>query len=302
MSGFLYIFLILISGQVLAETKTSLSHTVFGTSSEYHSRAFDFVGEIDDGTALIEARRADGYVLHEDFTMNRATIGHKFSFPTGPSLRVGYLTRSYKNSASSAPIMSIKGEHNFSDKLFLNYHFGYVPMSEEFQTAFTVREILRGGLGVLGGSYRWSEYWRSTYYFQHYFFNDGNTRMNHDVGLFYGISRGDPWIWVGLGVSRMTNSKTDQGYWTPLEFYTFGPRFDVSFSFLTRYRFATGLNINYFKDVKTGEGTGYYLNSKFYGRLNKYWEAYTGVESIQSQQFGNVWKSNGISIGIIGIL
>lgn len=262
----LYLMLF-VSLSLHAKTKGNFSHTVFGTSSEYHTRAFDFSGEIDDGEALIDGRKADGYVLHKNFTMTRVTIGHKFNYKTNPSLRAGYLSRSYNQTTSSVPILSLRGEQEYSEKLFFNYHFGYVPMSEEFQTAFTVREILRGALGVIGGSYRWSEYWRSTFYLQHYYFNDQNFRVNHDVGLFYGIARGEPWIWVGLGASRMSNTQTTRGYWVPLEFYTFGPRFDVAFAIGERFRFSTGLNLNYFKDVRIGEGTGYSITDSI-KRLN----------------------------------
>lgn len=233
--------------------------------------------------------------------MNRVSLGYRFrGIRTFPVLKAGVLSRNYEGQTTNVPIVTVRGEGVVHKKWYFNYQLGYVPMSEEFQTQFTVREILRGGSAIFGGSYLWSEKWRSTYYLQNYFFNDDNTRLNHDVALFYGLAPGDPWIWVGIGAGRLSNTNTTNGYWVPLEFYTIGPRLDLAFSFREKFRFTTGLNLNYFNDVKSGTGTGYYLNSKLLYKINSSIDLYTGVESIQSKQLGNVWRSNGITVGLTG--
>lgn len=284
-----------------ASSEANLTHTVFGTSSQYHSKSWDLSGAFDEGNVFIDARNSQGTVVHKNFSVNRVSIGHRFNgLRTTPAIRIGVLSREYDGNKTNIPVMTLRGEENIKDKFYYTYTFGYVPMTEEFQTAYTVKEILRGGFAGVGGSYRWSEKWRSTFYFQHYFFNDKNTRLNHDVGLFYGIAPGDPWIWVGVGAGRLSNSNINLPYWVPLEFYTIGPRLDISFSFFEKWRFSSGLNLNYFNDVKTGEGTGYYMNSKLLYKISPTFDLYSGVESIQSKQFGNTWKSNGVSVGVIG--
>jgi len=281
-------------------SKASLSHTVFGTSSEYHAKSYDLGGEWGEGTAIVNTRYSAGHVLHENFSMRSVHLGHRFQgLRSQPTLKAGVFDRTFRGESTRVGLFSLSGEELLK-KFHYVYQVGYLPMSEEFQSTFTVREILRGGNISLGGSYRWADKWRSTFYLQNHFFNDDNTRLNHDTGLFYGLSTGDPWIWVGAGAGRMSNTKIDAGYWTPLEFYNLGPRLDMAFSFYEKWRFLWGLNLNWFKDVKTGEGTGYYSMSKLFYKLTPGLEAYAALESIQSQQDGNVWKSSATTVGIAG--
>ena len=281
--------------------KLSFYHTNFNTSSEYHAQSLDLDSSFIKGFVSADARFTEGIVSRRDFRSKRFALGHKFTnWASMPTLRIGVLERDFEGDKVSVPVATLRGENTLYDKLYFTYSFGYSPMSEEFQTLYTVQEILRGSHAIVGGSYRLHEKWRTTFYFQHYFFNDDNTRMNHDLALFYGIAPGDPWIWVGFGASRMKNSATDRPYWVPLEFYNIGPRLDVSFKILEKLRFVGGINFNYFNDVRSGDGTGYYSNTRLLYKFSESLEFFSGLESIQSQQSGNVWKSSAVSIGLTG--
>ncbi len=280
--------------------KINLSGTTFGNASQYHSKSGDLSGDFRDGMILMGARFSEGFVFHENFQVKSFSLGHRFrSIETKPVLSVGGLDRRFRSDNVTVPLAVTRGLYE-GKKLYLSYQFGYIPMTEEFQTQRTVSDILRGGNITVGGSYKFADKWRGTYYLQNYFFNDNNTRLNHDVGMFYGIAPGDPWIWVGIGGGRMSNTKINSGYWTPLEFYSIGPRLDVSFSFWQKYRFSSGLNLNYFKDVQTGDGIGYYTMNRLHYKVNGNLEPYIQVESIQSEQSGNVWRSHGITLGVLG--
>ena len=294
-------FVLILTIGVQAKDVYTFSHSQLNTSSFYHSKVFDLSAHALDGGLQIGLKKSDGYVQHEDFSVRSVTLGHRFNnFKSKPSLKLGYFSRTFVNQSVAVGLIQIQGDESTNEKFNYSYQLGYVPMSEEFQTAYTVREILRGGNITFGGSYRWGDRWRSTFFLQHFSFNDNNTRSNDDLGLLYGIAPGDPWFWVGIGASRMSNTNTKLPYWVPLEFYTLGPRFDLAFSLGEKFKFVSGLNLNYFKDVRVGEGRGYYSMTKLTYKVSPTLDFFTGLESIQSQQLGRTWKSSDLSLGISG--
>ena len=278
-----------------------VTHTVLGTSTELRMKSWELNTASTDDRLLLELRDGEGSSFHENYKTNKYLIGTKLSsIVSNPVLRVGAFGREFRQEKVSVFNGSLKGEGLVGEKLTYAYTLGYLTFAEEYQNTFTLREILRGQFAGVGGSYRLSDRWRSTYSFQHFFLNDGNTRLNHDLGIFYGIETGDPWIWVGVGTSRMSNSNFERPYWAPLEFYNVGPRLDLSFSIREKLRFSSGLNLNYFNDVKSGDGIGYYSMTRVSYRISPSFDAYSRLESIQSQQAGNIWKGYSTSVGLKG--
>ena len=284
-----------------AEDSSTLLFSTISTASQFKANTIEARSTSLSSKLLFSYRASEGAVLHKDFKMETFSLGYQFqNIRSKPILTAGLVGRDIRSNYVDAGVASVRGEDTVFDKLYFSYLLGLITMSEEFQTLYTVDTILRGETARLGGSYRWSEKWRSTFYLQEFFLNDGNTRSNHDLGLFYGLATGDPWIWVGVGAGRLSNSIQNRGYWTPLEFYTIGPRLDLALTFWDDWKFLTGLNLNYFKDVTTGEGKGYYATSKLTYKVFKVFELFAALESIQSEQFGRVWKSNAVTGGVTG--
>lgn len=250
---------------------------------------------------FIDGRYTDGAIEQVDFASKRYGAGYQFSkIRTKPTVRVGMVDQRYQGKDTKTVEAWVKGEETIKEKFFYTYSLAYLTFSEQLQTPYTLTELLRGSAVELGGSYAISERWRTTFSVKEFHYNDSNSRRDQDAALFYGIAPGDPWIWAGLGVSHMTNSNDELPYWVPKEFWVIGPRFDIAFTFWDKYFFATGLNLNYFNDVRAGTGTGYYSFSKLKRKMSSSLDLVFTAESIQSEQQGNFWKSSGVGIGLQG--
>lgn len=296
----MFMFISLLGLKARASSAT-LTHTVLGTSTDFSLKAWELSSTALDERLLLDVRQGGGFSFHEEYKTEKYLMGSKFSsLISKPVLRVGTFGREFRGEKVSVFNGSLKGDGVVREKFTYSYSLGYLTFAEEYQNTFTIGEILRGQFAGAGGSYRIGEKWRSTFNFQHFFLNDDNTRLNHDLGIFYGISTGDPWIWIGVGASRMSNSDFERPYWAPLEFYNVGPRLDLSFSVREKFRFSSGLNLNYFNDVKSGDGIGYYSMTRVSYRLSPSFDAVASLESIQSQQAGNTWKGYSSSVGLKG--
>lgn len=84
---------------------------------------------------------------------------------------------------------------------------------------------------------------------------DNNEKFSADTALFYGISKGWPWIWIGYGYSTLNYQKNSHGYWSPDRFWAHGFRLDASFPVVDKLSGILAINLNkYNEDGFKGDG------------------------------------------------
>ncbi len=181
----------------------------------------------------------------------------------------------------------------------LRLELGRAYMAETLQSTASMQGYLRSNYYMLSAQHRVADSWRVLGFVKNNYLNDGNIKLNSDISLMYGISPSWPWIWLGVGGEWIKNSKPNQPYWTPREFYSYGPRLDIAAPINDRFSYAFGFNINRFKDIDFGLGSGYYFNSKLIYQKKDTSKYELRLESIESKQNGNSWKSLMLGLGYI---
>lgn len=134
------------------------------------------------------------------------------------------------------------------------------------------------------------------------YLSDKNIRTHHDVEVLYGISTGNPWLWIGFGAERLEFSRDMSfelplaRYWSPNRFYAFGPRFDLNLPILPLYSFSLGASLSRIKENDLSSGTGFLLSpSIVYGSRDNS-QLKLGYTRIDSRQNISKWNSDSFAL------
>ena len=188
--------------------------------------------------------------------------------------------------------------HDF-DKVTISADAGHGVYGDLLQSRSSTQNFAQGlfwGASVL---YKPTKRWHVNYTHRTAFLNDSNTRSDDDASFMYGVSPDWPWIWLGAGYYRMTNTNVDNGYWAPSIFSSYGPRVDISVPLFRSFSASLGLNYNWYRDVNFGSGVGYYGVAKITHGSYGSRQISLGVESIDSKQESSRWTSTAILASVI---
>jgi len=132
---------------------------------------------------------------------------------------------------------------------------------------------------------------------KHYLANDVE-RDFFDSEIMASLMKYPHWVRIGFGYHTMDYSKNTLNYWSPLDFYAYGPRVDLSYVFTDQFQVFFGGNYNWFEENQTFSGSGYYMKTGVrYGIREDYTVdlAYERNESIQNS---NSWVGEAIMINL----
>ena len=176
---------------------------------------------------------------------------------------------------------------------------GHGVFADSLQTDYAVQHLIQGPEAQINLSVRPLKRVRASLIQKLFFFNDANRRTDGDLSVMYGLSPDWPWIWVGAGYERLTDSNSNQGhYWAPRVFEDIGPRIDLAVPIYGALSYLMGLNFNWFRDIDYGTGFGYYGTAKLqYGQSDGR-HCYFGIESIESKQGAGKWSSLAWNAGV----
>ena len=65
-----------------------------------------------------------------------------------------------------------------------------------------------------------------------------------DFAVLYGLSPDLPWVWVGAGIYYQVFEFQTDGYWSPSQYHSFGPRLEASFPISPKLTGEAGVNLN----------------------------------------------------------
>lgn len=102
------------------------------------------------------------------------------------------------------------------------------------------------------------------------------------------------WIRVGFGYHTLDYSKNSNSYWSPLDFYSFGPRIDLSFLFREVIQLYFGGNYSWFEENKTFEGDGYYMRTGIKYGIREDFMIDLAYERNESIQNNNSWVGKSV--------
>ncbi len=156
---------------------------------------------------------------------------------------------------------ALKDEFSVSDGVFGQFGFArdltvLTLRPPRPSTDFLVYHSLYGHLG-----YYLKPNLRVKGKFDFTYFSDGNFKNEQDFEVMYGLSLDRPWFWLGLGANKLSFNHTEVNYWSPTNYYSFGPRLDANVPLFGVVSFFAGgsLNAQYDGDNAIW-GYGYYLN------------------------------------------
>jgi len=185
------------------------------------------------------------------------------------------------------------------EKWTLAFEVGHSVFADSLQTDYAVTNLLHGPSAQFNLLIRPAKTVRAVYTQKIFYFNDANRRTDGDVSVMYGLSPDWPWIWVGAGYERLTDSNSNLGhYWAPRIFEDIGPRIDLAVPLYGPLSYMMGLNFNWFRDIDFGTGFGYYGTAKIQCGQSDGRHAYVGIETIESKQAANKWSSLAWSAGV----
>lgn len=97
------------------------------------------------------------------------------------------------------------------------------------------------------------------------------------------------WIRVGMGYHTLDYNKNTSNYWSPLDFYAWGPRLDFSYVFTPKIQYFLGGNYSWFEENNTFAGSGYYMRTGFKYGLREDFNIDLSYERNESVQNNNSW-------------
>lgn len=137
------------------------------------------------------------------------------------------------------------------------------------------------------------------YYRGHYSQMDhDNLRTESDVQWMYGLSQYQPWLWLGLGVNHLMYGEQRNGYWSPEDFVSWGPRSEISHTF-GKVELSAAFNYSFHKEKSFEAGEGYYssVSIQYGGRESNHIRLTgTAMESAQGQ---SEWRASSLMLSIL---
>ena len=223
-------------------------------------------------------------------------ISKKFSYQG--KLGIHYLNNDVANKNSSHAVGSIKSELHPSDELWLSFKLGrefiypqILPLTSNSADARAdnLNSFLR---------YNLTTNTQLQFKNQLIWLKDTNRRITSDAQIMYAISKYPHWILIGLGMEHQQNTLTNQSYWSPGQFFSYGLRFDTNFNLSKNFSFFLGGSVNSLSE-NGNSGNGHYLQSGLQIGNSRTGSTKLFYEDIKSTQAGKAWTSGsfGLSFG-----
>lgn len=95
---------------------------------------------------------------------------------------------------------------------------------------------------------------------KHWLENDVD-RSYLDLSAMVSVMTFPHWVRVGIGYHTLDFNRADPHYWSPTDFYSFGPRADFSYSFKDNLSAYLGGSYSWFKENNTFSGNGHYART-----------------------------------------
>ena len=130
-------------------------------------------------------------------------------------------------------------------------------------------------------------------YIKHYLSGDVE-RDYFDSEVMASIMKYPHWVRVGFGYHTMDYNKDTANYWSPLDFYAFGPRIDLSYQLNDKLQAYFGGNYNWFEENKIFTGAGYYLRTGLRYGIREDFTADLSYERNESVQNNTSWVGKSI--------
>lgn len=121
------------------------------------------------------------------------------------------------------------------------------------------------------------------------FLKNGVERDFFDGEIMYSLMKYPHWARFGFGYHTLDYNKNRINYWTPLDFYAFGPRADLSYVFNDKIQAFFGGNYNWFEENNTFKGNGYYMRTGLKYGVRENFTIDLSYERNESVQNNNSW-------------
>lgn len=130
---------------------------------------------------------------------------------------------------------------------------------------------------------------------KHYLSNDVE-RNFFDSEVMASLMKYPHWVRIGFGYHTMDYNKNTLNYWSPLDFYAYGPRIDLSYVFTDKFQVFFGGNYNWFEENKTFSGSGYYMKTGARYGIREDFTLDLAYERNESIQNSNSWVGEAVII------
>jgi hypothetical protein len=123
-------------------------------------------------------------------------------------------------------------------------------------------------------------------------------RTFFDSEIMAALMKYPHWVRVGFGYHTLDFNRNAANYWTPLDFYAFGPRVDLSYVFNDKLQVFFGGNYNWFEENNTFQGTGYYLKTGLRYGIREDFTLDLSYERNESIQNNTSWIAKSLFVNL----
>lgn len=123
-------------------------------------------------------------------------------------------------------------------------------------------------------------------------------RTFFDSELMVSLMKFPHWVRLGVGYHTLDYNKATNNYWSPTDFYAFGPRVDLAYLIKENLQAYFGGNYNWFEENKTFSGTGYYLRTGLQYGIREDYIIDASYERNESVQNNNKWVGKAFYLNV----
>lgn len=134
-------------------------------------------------------------------------------------------------------------------------------VKEIFQTGGSLRSLDQTAYGIDAKYTFWKDSLTARAVYKKNDLENDVTRNYVDTELMYSIMKFPHWIRAGIGYETFDYNKNSAAYWSPSDFYSWGPRLDLSYVFNEKFQVFLGGTYSWFEEDKTYTGNGYYMRT-----------------------------------------
>lgn len=125
-----------------------------------------------------------------------------------------------------------------------------------------------------------------------HFLRDSVERTYFDAELMASLMKYPHWVRVGFGYHTLDFNKSVTNYWSPTDFYAYGPRVDLSYVFNNKMQIYLGGNYSWFEENQTFKGSGYYMRGGGRYGIREDFTVDLSYERNESVQNNSSWVAN----------
>ncbi|MCF8060666.1 MAG: hypothetical protein K9K67_15290 [Bacteriovoracaceae bacterium] len=188
-----------------------------------------------------------------------------------------------------------KFNENFYTSLFVGRG---LAIREIFLTGRNLHDLRATSVGVTLQHQFLNQRIAAKIIYNKHFLSNGIERNYFDSEVMASLMKYPHWVRIGFGYHTMDYNKFTTNYWSPTDFYAFGPRLDLSYVFNDKLQAYFGGNYNWFEENKIYSGTGYYLRTGLRYGIREDFTADLSYERNESVQNNNSWVGKSVIINL----